>query len=100
MPMIQNPDGTITRLPYPGEPGYQGGASMGGAPMGGAPMAGSMPGLGYDSYLAMMRQAMLGNGAPRVSIAMPKPPPRFPTPGRMDGVRVYQTNKPRYDRMG
>jgi hypothetical protein len=34
MPMMQNPNGTVTRLPYPGEPGYQGGATP---PASGAP---------------------------------------------------------------
>lgn len=84
MPMMQNPDGTITRLPYPGEPGYQGGMMAGGQVPGG-----QMPGMGYDTYMQMLRQKM--RRSPQVAVMqMPAPPPRFPTPGRMDGARVYQ----------
>lgn len=75
MPMMQGPGGEMIRLPYPGEPGYGGGA----------PMAGSMPGTGYDQYLPMLRQAMT---SPQMRIRMPRPVPRFPTPGRMDGMRL------------
>ena len=72
----------MIRLPYPGEPG---GPPMGGAPMGGAPMGGSMPGTGYDQYMPQIRQQMM---APPMRIRMPRPVPRFPTPGRMDGMRL------------
>ncbi len=87
MPMMQNPDGTMTRLPYPGEPGYGGGA-----PMGGPPMAGRMPGTGYDQYLPMVRQQMM---APPMRMRMPRPVPRFPTPGRMDGMRLAKGAQPK-----
>ncbi len=83
MPMMQNPDGTMTRLPYPGEPG-------------GPPMAGRMPGAGYDQYLPMLRQQMM---APPMRVRMPAAPPRFPTPGRMDGMREAKPKMPR-DMMG
>lgn len=102
--MMQNPNGTVTRLPYPGEPGYQGGAMpmgampMGGMPMGGAPMGGMAPpglagpmnpmqqGMGYDQYMGGMLSRM--RQRPQ-AVRMPAPPPRFPTPGRMDGTRDY-----------
>ena len=94
MPMMQNPNGTVTRLPYPGEPGYQGGAMpMGGAPMGAmappglaGPMNPMQQGMGYDQYMGGMLSRM--RQRPR-AIRMPAPPPRFPTPGRMDGTRDY-----------
>jgi len=95
MPMMQNPDGTITRLPYPGEPGYQGGMMAGGQVPGR-----QMPGMGYDTYMEMLRQKMMSDDFRRARMRMPKAPPRFPTPGRMDGARVYNTMLPRYDRMG
>ena len=82
MPMMQNPDGTMTRLPYPGEPGYGGGA-----PMGGAPMAGRMPGTGYDQYLPVLMGGLRNRPS---RLAMPRPVPRFPTPGRMDGMRLVK----------
>jgi len=112
MPMMQNPNGTVTRLPYPGEPGYQGGAMpmgampMGGAPMGGAPMGampmdqmpiGGMAPPGLARPMNPMQQGMSGMLPPMrqrpQSIRMPAPPPRFPTPGRMDGTRDYPSRK-------
>ena len=94
MPMMQNPNGTVTRLPYPGEPGYQGGAMpMGAMPMGAmappglaGPMNPMQQGMGYDQYMGGMLSRM--RQRPR-AIRMPAPPPRFPTPGRMDGTRDY-----------
>jgi hypothetical protein len=86
MPMMQNPDGTMTRMPYPGEPGYGGGAPMPGQ------MPGQMPGTGYDQYLPMVRQRMM---APPMRVRMPRPVPRFPTPGRMDGMRQAKRSEPR-----
>jgi hypothetical protein len=106
MPMMQNPDGSMTRLPYPGEPGYAGG-------MDSMVPGRQMPGMGYDQYLPMIRRKMM---APPMQMRMPRPVPRFPTPGRMDGMRlakgsrrkgpmmdmdqVVQMELPRYDRMG
>jgi hypothetical protein len=92
--MMQNPNGTVTRLPYPGEPGYQGGAMpMGAMPMGAmappglaGPMNPMQQGMGYDQYMGGMLSRM--RQRPR-AIRMPAPPPRFPTPGRMDGTRDY-----------
>lgn len=48
----------------------------------------SSPGIGYDTYVkrALMKR-MAQQMAPAYS--MPAPPPRFPTPGRMDGARTY-----------
>ena len=88
MPMMQNPDGTMTRLPYPGEPGYGGG--MGSVP------GRQMPGMGYDQYLPMLRQQMM---APPMRVRMPAAPPRVLTPGRMDGMREARPKMPR-DMMG
>ncbi|MGA0134445.1 MAG: hypothetical protein ACO3ND_08845 [Opitutales bacterium] len=83
--MMQNPDGTMTRLPYPGEPGY-GGGGMNSVP------GKQMPGMGYDQYLPMVRQRMM---APPARVRMPRPVPRFPTPGRMDGMREAKPKTPR-----
>ena len=49
--------------------------------MGPAPMQG----MGYDQYLP---QVMRRRRAPAM-YRRPAPPPRFPTPGRMDGTRDY-----------
>ena len=60
-------------------------------------IAGPMPpmaqGIGYDQYLPMVRQRM--RMAPPM-VRMPAPPPRFPTPGRMDGMRLVK-RRPDYE---
>lgn len=50
-------------------------------------------GLGYDQYLPAVRQR-LQQQAPMM-LQMPAPPPRFPTPGRMDGMREHTPRTPR-----
>lgn len=49
-------------------------------------------GIGYDQYLPMVRQRM--RMAPPM-VRMPAPPPRFPTPGRMDGMRLAKGAQPK-----
>ena len=52
------------------------------------PYAGPMAqGIGYDTYGRRPRVMPMAAVAPM--IALPKPPPRFPTPGQMDGSRNY-----------
>lgn len=82
--------------PMGGMPPMGGMAPMGAAPMGGPPpmqqggMTPMQQGLGYDQYLAMLgKRGGLGQGRMPGPVRMPAPPPRFPTPGRMDGSRSY-----------
>ena len=42
--------------------------------------------MGYDQYMGGMLSRM--RQRPQ-AVRMPAPPPRFPTPGRMDGTRDY-----------
>lgn len=51
------------------------------------PMTPMQQGIGYDQY---MPQVMKRRRQPAM-YRMPAPPPRFPTPGRMDGTRDYPT---------
>lgn len=44
-------------------------------------------GLGYDQYMPMIRERI--RRRPMPGLRLPKAPPRFPTPGRMDGTRDY-----------
>lgn len=43
-----------------------------------------IPGTGYDKYIPMLMGGLRGRPS---RLAMPRPVPRFPTPGRMDGMR-------------
>lgn len=61
------------------------------APVYGVP-GGQMPGMGYDQYIPMIRERM--RRRPMPGLRLPKAPPRFPTPGRMDGTRDYPTKGP------
>ena len=63
------------------------GMGMGPTPMQGmaGPMSPMQQGMGYDQYLPPV---MRRRRAPAM-YRMPAPPPRFPTPGRMDGTRDY-----------
>ena len=51
------------------------------------PMSPMQQGIGYDQYLPMMRERL--RRRPMPGMRLPKAPPRFPTPGRMDGTRDY-----------
>lgn len=77
----------MMRLPYPGEPGYGGAPGMN--PMMGAagPMTPMQQGVGYDQFLSQAMRMRKRKQMPMYR--MPAPPPRFPTPGRMDGARDY-----------
>lgn len=56
-------------------------------PMGTAgPMTPMQQGIGYDQYLPQVMRRMR---RPMPAMRLPKAPPRFPTPGRMDGTRDY-----------
>ena len=100
--MMKGPDGSMMRLPYPGAPGMN--------PMMGAagPMTPMQQGMGYEQYLPLRKRKLMAYlpqvprkrkqmaYLPQVSrklmspmYRMPAPPPRFPTPGRMDGARDY-----------
>ena len=46
-------------------------------------------GIGYDTYGARPRLVRHMVPSAQMAIPLPKPPPRFPTPGRMDGSRNY-----------
>lgn len=60
-------------------------------------------GIGYDMYpslprkqyispnLHMVMRSFPNPSALHQAITLPKPPPRFPTPGQMDGARNYQS---------
>lgn len=50
----------------------------------------AMPGIGYDTYGQRPRLVRHLVPSAQMMIPMPKPPPRFPTPGRMDGAKVYE----------
>lgn len=90
------------------------GMGMGPAPMQGmaGPMTPMQQGMGYDQYLPLRKRKLMAYlpqvprqvprkrkqmaYLPQVSrklmspmYRMPAPPPRFPTPGRMDGTRDY-----------
>ena len=55
-----------------------------------APYPGPMAqGIGYDTYGARPRLIRQMVPSAQMSIPLPKPPPRFPTPGQMDGARNY-----------
>jgi hypothetical protein len=46
-------------------------------------------GIGKDTYGVRPRLVRQMVPSARMIIPMPKPPPRFPTPGQMDGSRNY-----------
>ena len=52
-----------------------------------------MPGLGSDKYLPMLMGGLRGRPS---RLTMPRPVPRFPTPGRMDGMRLVK-QRPDYE---
>ena len=48
-------------------------------------------GIGYDTYGVRPRLIRHMVPSAQMQITLPKPPPRFPTPGQMDGARNYQS---------
>ena len=51
-----------------------------------------MPGMGYDKYIPMLMGGLRGRPS---RLTMPRPVPRFPTPGRMDGMRLAKGAQPK-----
>jgi hypothetical protein len=65
-----------------------------GMPMGTPMVPGrQMPGMGYDQYIPMIRERI--RRKPMPGLRLPSAPPRFPTPGRMDGMREAKPKMPR-----